>query len=119
MDGRPHPPAYAPHSWSGSPLAVARQHVGGDDDASQGAYLRRNGASFSDKSTMMEYLTRHGDYLLVTMIITDPVWLEEPFIQTTHYQYDPATVLSYYPCHGKRREHTTAVPHFLPGQIPT
>jgi cyclase len=119
MDGRPHPPEYAPHSWSGfstgkwqgNMLVITTTHL-------KGAYLRRNGASFSDKATMMEYITRHGDYLLVTMIITDPVWLEEPFIQTTNYQLDPHTQLSYYPCTVSEENISTAVPHFLPGQNP-
>jgi glyoxylase-like metal-dependent hydrolase (beta-lactamase superfamily II) len=119
MDGRPHPPDYAPHTWSGfstgkwqgNMLVITTTHL-------KGAYLRRNGASFSDKSTMMEYITRHGDYLLVTMIVTDPVWLEEPFIQTTNYQLDPHTQLSYYPCTVSEENISTAVPHFLPGQNP-
>jgi cyclase len=119
MDGRPHPPEYAPHTWSGfstgkwqgNMLVITTTHL-------KGAYLRRNGASFSDKATMMEYITRHGDYLLVTMIITDPVWLEEPFIQTTNYQLDPHTQLSYYPCTVSEENISTAVPHFLPGQNP-
>jgi glyoxylase-like metal-dependent hydrolase (beta-lactamase superfamily II) len=119
MDGRPHPPDYAPHTWSGfstgkwqgNMLVITTTHL-------KGAYLRRNGASFSDKATMMEYITRHGDYLLVTMIVTDPVWLEEPFIQTTNYQLDPHTQLSYYPCTVSEENISTAVPHFLPGQNP-
>jgi glyoxylase-like metal-dependent hydrolase (beta-lactamase superfamily II) len=119
MDGRPHPPEYAPHTWSGfstgkwqgNMLVITTTHL-------KGAYLRRNGASFSDKATMMEYITRHGDYLLVTMIVTDPVWLEEPFIQTTNYQLDPHTQLSYYPCTVSEENISKAVPHFLPGQNP-
>jgi glyoxylase-like metal-dependent hydrolase (beta-lactamase superfamily II) len=119
MDGRPHPPAWAPHSWSGfstgkwdgNMLVVTTTHL-------KGAYLRRNGASFSDKSTMMEYITRHGDYLVITMIVTDPVWLEEPFIQTTHYELDPYTQLAYYPCTVSEENISTAVPHFLPGKNP-
>ena len=119
MDGRPQPPEWAPHSWSGfstgkwdgNMLVVTTTHI-------KGAYLRRNGASFSDKATMMEYITRHGDYLLVTMILTDPVWLEEPFIQTTNYQLDPYTTLSYYPCTVSEENISKKVPHFLPGQNP-
>lgn len=84
----------------------------------KGAYLRRNGASFSDKSTMTEYITRHGNYLSIAMIVTDPVWLEEPFIQTTHYEFDPQTTLSYYPCTVSEESISTAVPHFLPGENP-
>src|SRR5215467_15614957 len=95
MDGRSHPPEWAPHSWSGfstgkwqgNMLVVTTTHL-------KGAYLRRNGASFSDNATMMEYITRHGNYLVVTMIVTDPVWLEEPFIQTTHYELDVHTQLA-------------------------
>ncbi|HYK61831.1 MAG TPA: hypothetical protein VEV85_20520, partial [Bryobacteraceae bacterium] len=49
MDGRPHPPEWAPHSWSGfstgkwegNTLVVTTTHI-------KGSYLRRNGASFSD-----------------------------------------------------------------------
>ena len=106
MDGRPHPPEYAPHSWSGfstgkwqgNMLVITTTHL-------KGAYLRRNGASFSDNATMMEYLTRHGDYLLITMIVTDPVWLEEPFIQTTHYELDPAHAIDSVSVHRQRRKH--------------
>jgi hypothetical protein len=67
---------------------------------------------------MMEYLTRHGNYMVVTMIVTDPVWLEEPFIQTTHYELDVHTQLAYYPCTVAEENISTAVPHFLPGQNP-
>ncbi len=84
----------------------------------KGAYLRRNGASFSDKSTMMEYITRHGDYLLVTMIITDPVWLEEPFIQTTNYEAGPAHHAVLLPLHRERREHFESGAAFPAGQEP-
>lgn len=117
MDGRPHPPDYAPHTWSGfstgkwegNTLVVTTTHL-------KGAYLRRNGASFSDRASMMEYITRHGDYLLVVMIVTDPVWLEEPFIQTTTYRSDTHLQLAYYPCTVSEENISTEVPHFLPGQ---
>src|SRR5215472_7773702 len=119
MDGRPHPAEWAPHSWSGfstgkwegNMLVVTTTHI-------KGAYLRRNGASFSDNTTMMEYITRHADYLEITMILTDPVWLEEPFIQTTHYELDPHTTLSYYPCTVSEENISKEVPHFLPGKNP-
>ncbi len=119
MDGRPHPPEWAPHTWSGfstgkwngNTLVITTTHI-------KGAYLRRNGASFSDKATMMEYITRHANWLLVTMIVTDPVWLEEPLIQTTNYELDPKTTLSYYPCTVSEENISKAVPHFLPGQNP-
>src|SRR5579864_2104521 len=50
-------PEYAPYSWSGfstgkwegNTLVVDTDHI-------KGSYLRRNGASFSDKATMREYI---------------------------------------------------------------
>jgi hypothetical protein len=115
MDGRSHPPAFAPHSWSGfstgewrgNTLVVTTTHL-------KGSYLRRNGASFSDRATMIEYLIRHGDVLTVVMILDDPVWLEEPFIQTTNYQLDVHQQLTLYPCTVSEENISTAVPHFLP-----
>lgn len=119
MDGRPHPPAWGLHTWSGfstgqwknGQLVVTTTHL-------KGSYLRRNGASFSDKATMMEYIMRHDDYLEVVMILTDPVWLEEPFIQTTHYKLNPSQQLAFYPCTVGEENISTAVPHFLPGKNP-
>jgi glyoxylase-like metal-dependent hydrolase (beta-lactamase superfamily II) len=116
MDGRPHPPEWAPHSWSGfstgkwqgNTLVVETTHI-------KGSYLRRNGASFSDKATMTEFIDRHGDILLITMILTDPVWLEEPLIQTTNYKLDLHTALTYYPCTVSEENISKAIPHFLPG----
>lgn len=115
MDGRSHPPDYAPHSWSGfstgewkgNALVVTTTHL-------KGSYLRRNGASFSDRATMTEHLIRHGDVLTVVMILEDPVWLEEPFIQTTNYQLDVHQQLTLYPCTVSEENISTAVPHFLP-----
>ena len=67
---------------------------------------------------MMEYITRHGDYLTVVMILTDPVWLEEPFIQSTNYVLDIHGQLGYYPCTVSEENISTDVPHFLPGKNP-
>ena len=39
-------------------------------------------------------------------------------IQTTHYEFDPATALSYYPCTVSEESISTEVPHFLPGENP-
>src|SRR6516225_11867779 len=117
LDGRPHPPEWAPHSWSGfstgkwagNTLVVTTTHI-------KGSYLRRNGASFSDKATMLEYLDRHGDVITITMILTDPVWLEEPLIQTTNYRLNTHTALTYYPCTVSEENISKAIPHFLPGE---
>src|SRR5207237_1436945 len=45
----------------------------------------------------------------------DPVWLEEPLIQTTNYALDTHTALTYYPCTVSEENISSAVPHFLPG----
>ena len=39
-------------------------------------YLRRNGLPRSDKATLVEHWIRHGDFLTVTAIVTDPVYLD-------------------------------------------
>ena len=117
MDGRAHPPEYAPHSWSGfstgvwqgNTLVVTTSHI-------KASYLRRNGAAFTDRAKMTEFIERHGDILLVTMILEDPTWLEEPLIQTTNYRYEPHTTLTYYPCTVNEENISTAVPHFLPSE---
>jgi glyoxylase-like metal-dependent hydrolase (beta-lactamase superfamily II) len=117
MDGRPHPPAFAPHSWSGfstgtwkgNTLVVTTTHI-------KGSYLRRNGAAFTDRAKMTEFIDRHGDILLVTTILDDPAWLEEPLVQTTNYRIESHTALSFYPCTVNEENISTAVPHFLPGE---
>ena len=116
MDGRPHPPEYAPYSWSGfstgewigNTLKVETTHI-------KASYLRRNGAAFSEKAKMTEFIDRHGDILTITMILTDPVYLEEPFIQTTNYVANDHTQLTFYPCTVSEENISTAFPHFLPG----
>ena len=90
MDGRPHPPAYAPHSWMGfstgrfvgNALEVQTTHL------KQG-WLRRNGVPESDQATLTEFFVRHGDRLLHTSVISDPVYLDEPEIRTTDFYRQP------------------------------
>ena len=67
---------------------------------------------------MTEYFMRHGDYLTIVMIIDDPTYLEEPFIQSTNYQLDIHTQLSFYPCTVIEENISHDVPHFLPGKNP-
>lgn len=86
MDGRPHPPAWAPHTWMGfstgrfvgNALEVRTTHL------KQG-WLRRNGAPESDQATLVEYFVRHGDRLTHTVVINDPVFLEAPLVRTTDF----------------------------------
>ena len=64
MDGRPHPSAFAPHTfmgfstgvWDGDTLTVTTTHL------KQG-WLRRNGVPESDQTTVVEHFIRHGAVL--------------------------------------------------------
>lgn len=89
MDGRPHPSEEAPHTWTGfstgtwegDMLTVTTTHL-------KEYIIRRDGIPTSDLATMREHWIRHGDYLTIVQIITDPVYLTEPFIQSTDFVLD-------------------------------
>jgi hypothetical protein len=86
MDGRPHPPEYAAHTWEGfstgkfegDMLTVTTTHI------KQG-WVRRNGLPESDKATLSEHFIRHGSVLTHISIVTDPVYLTEPLIKTQNF----------------------------------
>jgi glyoxylase-like metal-dependent hydrolase (beta-lactamase superfamily II) len=90
MDGRPHPPDWAAHSWMGfstgrfvgNALEIQTTHL------KQG-WLRRNGLPESDQTTTVEYFVRHGDHLTHTVVVTDPVYLTEPLVKTTDFFRQP------------------------------
>ena len=122
MDGRPHPPGWAPHTWTGfstgewvgNTLKVTTTHL-------KDGYLKRGGPQTSDLYTMTEYITRHDEILTITTVVDDPVYLDEPYVQSTTYVYDPTASVQMETCNasafaengGTDRHH---VPHFLPGQ---
>ena len=121
LDGRPHPPAWAPHSWTGfstgewvgATLKVTTTHL-------KDGYLKRSGPQTSDMYTMTEYITRHGEFLTIVMIVDDPIYLDEPFVQSTTYQQNPDTQLRLEPCTTSFAENGGLdrhwVPHYIPGQ---
>jgi len=90
MDGRPHPPAWAPHTFRGfstgrfvgTSLVVYTTHL------KQG-WLRRNGTPESDQATVTEFFVRHGDHLTNTTVVTDPVFLTEPQLRSNDYYRAP------------------------------
>ena len=54
-------------------------------------YLRKNGVPYSENAELTEYydmLKEHnGDMMLVvTIVMTDPQYLHEPFIITSHFK---------------------------------
>jgi glyoxylase-like metal-dependent hydrolase (beta-lactamase superfamily II) len=121
LDGRPHPPADALHTWAGfstakwdgDMLTVTVTHL-------KEGYLRRNGLPRSDKATLTEHWIRNGDILTVMTIINDPVYLTEPFVRTTDYELDLRQQMPPYPC-GVVQEvdrKKGEVPSFLPGGNP-
>jgi hypothetical protein len=90
-------------SWEG----VAGGRGGGGSDASanptgrgdlkvatthlKAGYLRRNGVPYSDNAQLTEYYDivkeQNGDTMLVvTIVTTDPQYLREPFIITSHFK---------------------------------
>jgi glyoxylase-like metal-dependent hydrolase (beta-lactamase superfamily II) len=121
LDGRPHPPADALHTWAGfstakwngDVLTVTVTHL-------KEGYLRRNGLPRSDKATLTEHWIRNGDILTVMTIVNDPVYLTEPFVRTTDYELDLRQQVPPYPC-GVVQEvdrKKGEVPSFLPGANP-
>ena len=124
MDGRPHPPAYAPHTWmgfstgqwQGNMLVVTTTHI-------KKGWLRRNGVPESDLATLTEYFVRTGDVLTRISAIADPVYLTEPLVKSEEFMLNTQGVPHrswLYKCKPVvevvRPE--GAVPHYLPGKNP-
>lgn len=55
--------------------------------------LRKNGVPYSDQTTMTEYFDRLSafdtDWLTVFTIVEDPLYLNQPFITSTHFKREP------------------------------
>ena len=121
MDGRPRPPDYARHSWSGfstgewegDTLVQTATHL-------KEAYTRRFGPMRSDEATVRTRWKRLGaDYLRATVIIYDPVYMSEPYIRTSlFWVLDPDLSLPPYPCEEATETvvERGTVPHALPGK---
>ena len=122
MDGRPHPPEYALHTymgfstgeWNGDALTITTTHI-------KAGYFRRSGVPASDRITVVEHWMRHGNLLSQVTIATDPVYLTEPYIRSqefvlmdrnnTNWLYNCEYVMEL-----DRDRHQ--VPHYLPGKNP-
>ena len=122
MDGRSHPPTYAPHGyqgystgeWDGEKLKITTTHL-------KESYSRRNGVPRSDRATIIIYYIRHDDHLTVARIVQDPDYLTEPLIHTTNYTQNLNTAIPPYKCEivtelaGKPEGF---VPHYFPWKNP-
>lgn len=126
LDGRPHPPEEAPHTWmgfstgewQGNVLKVTTTHM------KQG-WHRRNGLPMSAKARMTEYFFRHGTVLTQLSIVEDPVYLEEPLVKTTNLLLDINTTPNQYQawlfCQADEEvpdRDPAYVPHYLPSKNP-
>jgi hypothetical protein len=118
MDGRPHPPAYARHTWlgfstgtwEGGILTVTTDHL-------KENWVRRNGIARSDRAVVTEHFLRHGDYLTMAVITYDPVYLTEPFIRTTDFVEDHSQQIAPWPCEAVDEVDRPegVIPNHLPG----
>jgi len=125
MDGRPHPPQNAFHTfggfttgvWEGDMLTTYTTHI-------KEGYLRRNGYPSSDQATVSEHIMRHGDILTIVAVITDPIYLTEPQVVSRSWVNDPKgntpqTSSACFPFTELPGLETDAkVPHRLPGENP-
>ena len=121
MDGRPHPSPLARHTaagfstgtWQGEALLVTTTHL------TEGVFSH-NGVPSSNQATIREYIVRRGDHLMITMIVYDPIYLEEPYLRSRTWVYDPSIRVPPEPCEPALELVRPAgeVPHYLPGTNP-
>jgi len=123
MDGRPHPPDYAMHTWmgfstgkwEGEILTVYTTHI-------KTGWIRRNGLIESDRATLTEHFIRHGDILTHVSIVTDPGYLTEPLIKSQDFRVNTRYEGNWlYPCESVEEvvgRQPGQVPNFLPGKNP-
>jgi hypothetical protein len=121
MDGRPHPPDYAPHTWAG----FSTGHWEGDILVVNTTHLKENwlglnGVPRSDMATASAHIMRHGDWLTVAAITYDPVYLTEPLIRTADFLYSPQAQMAPWPCESVDEVDRPAgvVPNHLMGANP-
>ena len=82
--GQPQPPAGPPQSGS---LKVTTTHM-------RAGYLRKNGVPYSENAVLTEYydVIREPDgnlWLILTSVVRDPMYLQQPFIISTHFRKEP------------------------------
>jgi hypothetical protein len=121
MDGRPHPPEYAAHTWQGfstgqfegDTLTITTSHL-------KTGWIRRNGVWRSDDAQVIEHWNRHDKYLTWMVWINDPHYLTEPMVRTNDFVEDRRQQIDPYPCAAVNETNRPlgAVPHHLPADNP-
>jgi len=118
MNGHPHPPEYAAHTWQGFSVGKWDGNILTiTTDMLKIGWIRRNGIPRSDKAVVNEHMIRHGDHMTWVVIVNDPVYLTEPFIRSQDFVLDPTQQIAPYPCEAvvEVERPMGAVPHHLPG----
>jgi hypothetical protein len=100
------PAAAGERTWQGHSTAVWQVALGGRGNAARGGQLkvvttnmrpgllRKNGVPYSERAVLTEYFLRvvapnKDEWLVVTAIVDDPEYLNEPFVTSTHFKKEP------------------------------
>ena len=118
MDSRPRPSELAAHTWQGfstgkwdrNELTIQTTHL-------KEAQYERVGTYRSDRGTLTEHWIRHGNYLTIMLIISDPVYLAKPLVRTRQYALDPDQTMRGYNC-VPTAEIAGRRPGYVPDYIP-
>ncbi|MBI2149486.1 MAG: MBL fold metallo-hydrolase, partial [Acidobacteria bacterium] len=78
----------------------------------------RGGPQTSDMYTMTEYISRQDSILTVVVMVDDPLYLTEPYIQSLTFQLDIHAQVQLEPCTSSFDENGGADPHFVPHYLP-
>lgn len=121
MDGRPHPPDYAPHTWQGfstgkwegGMLQYTTTHL-------KEGWLNLVHIPRSDEATVSTHIMRHGDNLTVATVIYDPIYMTAPLIRTQGLLYDPQMQIIPFVCEPANTlgYPQGTIPNYLPGETP-
>ena len=88
-----------PRGGQGAGLAPPAPRVGGSlkvvTTNLRGGYLRKNGVPYSEEAVVTEYFDRltedTTDWLTVVTIVTDPKYLTQEFVTSTHFKREGET----------------------------
>jgi hypothetical protein len=120
VDGRKHPPVYAPHTWMGFSTGTWEGHILKITTTHlKEGYYRRNGIPASDQATITTYWIRRDEILTWISIAYDPVYLTEPLIRSGEYRLSIDAPFPSHPCtpadEGRPKGE---VPAHFPGENP-
>jgi hypothetical protein len=122
MDGRAHPPVYAPAHVHGVLDRRAEWRQPDDHhDTPRGGLLPSDWHSSRRPLTVVEHWIRHGNVLSQVTIATDPVYLTEPYIRSQEFVLmERGNTNWLYNCEYAMEvpKDKNEVPHHLPGQNP-